>query len=178
VQVGSDGFGQALRVVLSFPLTNLFPGAIITNATLKLRAITQSGAVNSLELHRLTTGFSEDSVTWNQAASGVPWTAGGDFDAAPLDQLNPGGAVNDTPLYFDGTALVAAVQAAFSGGSDARFLVRAATAEGGTGNSISLGANSNADQFYRPMLTLDVVPEPAGGLVALVFAAVVARIRR
>jgi gluconolactonase len=176
--VGSSGGASAVRAVFSFPLTNLFPGAIITNAVLKLRAAGEFGAITNLELHRLTVDFDENSVTWNNAESGVPWTGGGDFDATPLAQVSNLGALDNTPLYFSGTALVAAAQAAFNTTGDLALLVRSASTEAaGGGEVVFIGSDDNPDQSYRPMLTLDVVPEPAGGALALLLGAWALRTR-
>jgi gluconolactonase len=176
--VGSSGGASAARAVFSFSLTNLFPGAIITNAVLKLRAVGEFGAITNLELHRLTVDFDENSVTWNNAESGVPWTGGGDFDATPLAQVSNLGALDDTPLYFSGTALVAAAQAAFNTTSDLALLVRSASTEAAGGGEVAfIGSDDNPDQSYRPMLTLDVVPEPAGGALALLLGAWALRTR-
>jgi gluconolactonase len=189
VQVGHNAVsGGVVRAVFQFDLTNLPAASVVTNAVLKLRALARQGTVTTLELHRLTMAFSAgtgtwaypsaDGVSWNNAASGVPWTPGGAFDPVPFARIALTGSINQTPLYVVGTALVAVVQAAVNAQQPFGFIVRSADAENAGGvNAVQLGSNNAGFQQARPMLTLDVIPEP-GAVLVVCWLACLGRRRR
>ncbi len=83
------GFGSSAvqRGYLRFDLSSIPAGAQITSATLYLYSYdpTQSiGSGGEYGAYPATLAWSDNSVTWNNASSGVGWTIpGGDFDATP-----------------------------------------------------------------------------------------------
>ncbi len=182
LQVGhNSASGGVVRAVFQFDLTNLPATSVVTNALLKLRALARQGTVTTLAVHRLSMAFSAGTgtwaqmmsagVTWNAAASGVPWTPGGTFDAVPFARIALTGSINQTPLYVGGTGLVAVVQAAVTAQQPFGFVVRSADAENAGGvNVVQLGANNAELQQARPMLTLEVIPEPGAALAACCLA--------
>lgn len=187
LHVGSSALsGGTCRAVYSFLITNLPPGAIVTNAVLKLRAVAKVGSVASVQVHLLDTDFvegignwsapSSSGVTWLQSADGTPWTAGGAYDATPVVTLSITGTINETPLYAGQAGIASAVQTAVDAGEPFSFILRSTDAETAGGeNYILFGADNQDYQTRRPMLVLDVVPEPAAtavvALSALFFAA-------
>ncbi|MBK8564661.1 MAG: DNRLRE domain-containing protein [Saprospiraceae bacterium] len=77
-QVGdySAGGTQELRTAIKFDATS-FSGQTISSAVLKIAVRSSSNPPITLQVHRLTTNWSEANMTWNS-----PWaTAGGNYDA-------------------------------------------------------------------------------------------------
>lgn len=175
--------GGLLRTVMSWDISAIPSNATITNATMTLYENssndTTSGSTNvTLELRKLSTAFTESSVTWQS-----PWTtAGGDFDASPAGllgsvNLNPnedpttfvyGSAANSAA--FSGSALTAATQSALSSGTLSVILKAASATETGATREIffftsddSTNGIPNTSDSARPFLsiTYTAVPEPA-----------------
>jgi RHS repeat-associated protein len=84
LDVGWDG-QKASRSLLYFPIEESFPapGAIITNAELRLHLNSRTTTnPATLTAHRLTNDWYTDA-TWNNRDGAIPWsTPGGDFEAA------------------------------------------------------------------------------------------------
>ncbi len=79
---------QELRTVIKFDVSSL-AGQSINSAILKLEVRSSSSPPVVINAHRLTTNWSESTVTWNS-----PWsTAGGNYDATTA-----GSATFTTPL--------------------------------------------------------------------------------
>jgi len=155
------GGGSAMRAVLSFPLTNIHAGHVVTNITLKLHTHdANTGALTRLWLHRLT-ATPDNTVTWLAARDGQPWTTpGGDYDSAPLASVS--GALTGAAraiLFPSTTGLVAAANDALLAGQPLNLIV---LADAGVSNTLTLASAQHDTWLYRPMLSvMDMVPEPA-----------------
>ncbi len=81
--------GDVNRGLVRFDLTDILPDDIqITSADLYLYD-NADGPDMTVAFHPLTRSWDEDTVTYNQAASGQPWAQpGGDFDAASVGSLS------------------------------------------------------------------------------------------
>ncbi|MCD6393212.1 MAG: DNRLRE domain-containing protein, partial [Planctomycetes bacterium] len=86
VSINVDGGNPHSHGVIKFP--NLIgtgpgqvpPGTTIESATIQVNC-TNLGAM--MQVYRLTSDWSENTVTWNDASSGTPWSIpGGDYDSA------------------------------------------------------------------------------------------------
>ncbi len=89
-----------------FDMAALPPGAKILDASLSLHHRDGNDPDVPVTAHRITRGWEEDSVTWNNYKTGNPWsTAGGDFDAAVVATTNVGPG-NNTRYEWDITSLV------------------------------------------------------------------------
>jgi uncharacterized repeat protein (TIGR01451 family) len=70
------------RGFYQFDLSSLPAGAIISEATFSIRREGGDGATLSLSVHRVTQPWVENQMTWNNRATGTPWTTpGGDFSS-------------------------------------------------------------------------------------------------
>lgn len=79
-----SGF-NAMRPLLSFDLSLIPAGAHIQAASLGLYLEQSSGDPFSVDVHRVSASWLEDSASWDERQSGTAWsTAGGDFDPVPV----------------------------------------------------------------------------------------------
>lgn len=168
----------AMRSVLSFDISALPPGAVVTSVTLDLwtdsLSYQASGTVGALELHRLTgtpvegTGTGSGGtgagtgVTWasrdGQSGAGHAWTAaGGDFDAAVLASV-PGYLTTDAHVqknFASSTAFVAAAQAAADSRQPLNLIVLSPATEAGANNIYTrIASDDGAILGVRPRLTV------------------------
>jgi RHS repeat-associated protein len=91
----SGTFGTT-RALVRFPdVTSQIPtNARVVDANVHLWTTGTTGSGETLDVHALTRGFNETTATWNQAATGVPWTTpGGDFN--PTISGSSTGITND-----------------------------------------------------------------------------------
>ena len=120
----SSASSDTTRTLLRFNTGAIPSGARILEASLSLHRQSGAGADQPVSAHRITNGWKEDEVTWNERKTGKPWdVAGADFDNMPV-ATTPVGPANQrydwniTPLVQgwvdgsfenDGVALVAAI---------------------------------------------------------------------
>ncbi|WP_272461567.1 DNRLRE domain-containing protein [Intrasporangium calvum] len=100
--------GTEKRALLKFNTpTDIPAGAQILSAKIKTYQSDSGGNLNAVyRLHELTRDFNETTATWNQAATGVPWTTpGGDFSSTVVDDLT---YINSDParMNWDATSSV------------------------------------------------------------------------
>ncbi|MBN2289625.1 MAG: hypothetical protein JXQ83_09865 [Candidatus Glassbacteria bacterium] len=86
-----------LRTVLSFIL-DLPTDIELVSASLQFYVVSTGGDPPiTLAVHKLATDFTEEEVTWEQAAAGQPWaTPGGDYDSDMLGSATYQGGELDT----------------------------------------------------------------------------------
>ncbi|MBN1399273.1 MAG: DNRLRE domain-containing protein, partial [Anaerolineae bacterium] len=91
-QLPIDAAGDE-RILLSFDLSELPAGAHIQEAILRLYATNAPSPASQMDVYGLRRAWEEQSVSWEQSASGQPWTAPGasgldtDRDALPAAEL-------------------------------------------------------------------------------------------
>ena len=69
------------RALVRFDLSTIPACATIDSATLRIRVSSAPGSSRTHNVHRMTSSWTEASVSWNNRTSGTPWTtAGGDFN--------------------------------------------------------------------------------------------------
>lgn len=150
-----------LRSVMSFDLSDpLLAGATINSVTLTFTvsqtdASSSAGAVD-LDLHELTQGFDESTVTWT-----VPWTTpGGDFSPSVLASLSadPTTVSNNDELSFTSVALTNNIA---SNVGDSVDLISKLAVEDDVARKIFFFYRTGSSR--RPTLTVDytTVPEPS-----------------
>ncbi len=172
--------GAALRGLLAFDVSQIPAGAVIDSVTLDLWSVSAGSgtALNTLELHKLLTIFTEgtgDGITaTNGAGTGADWltrtgsvadlwnlsggAAGSDFETATLATLagfNPSSAPVGTRYTFSSTpALVAAVSGV--AGTAAPLGLMLNMANDTTGGSVfaRFGSDNHATLAQRPLLTI------------------------
>ncbi len=103
----------ARRDLLQFDLSAIPSNAAITKAELKLNYYGGSSSYPmDMSAHRVTSNWSEGTVTWNQRDSGISWaTIGGDFNSSPESTTHLEGTygwytwdiTNLTQMWFNGT---------------------------------------------------------------------------
>jgi lysophospholipase L1-like esterase len=176
---------SALRAVLSFGLTTVPTGAVVTGVSLDYWTVgTNSlGTVGAMELHALNgtpvegTGDGNGSgagsgVTWvsrdGQTGAGHSWTnAGGDFNPTVLSSVaGYVGNLPDTQKTFSSSAdFVAVAQSAVTQGQPLNLMIYSPATEAGANNVYSrINSDDCTNMAERPQLTLTYVgsPAPAG----------------
>jgi fibronectin type 3 domain-containing protein len=111
---GGDGYvGTIDRFVIRYNLPAAASGRRIVSATAHFYVWNQTSyqAGQYLDLHRLTSTWTESAVTWNNAASGAPWTtAGGDRAELVGRILHQAGSANWDHVYYPAVDLTLLVQ--------------------------------------------------------------------
>lgn len=71
------------RIILQFDLSTIPEGSIINSAVLRMNATAEAGAIYTIEAHRMTAEWNENSATWTLKDGTNTWTSsGGDFHSA------------------------------------------------------------------------------------------------
>jgi hypothetical protein len=164
-----------LRSAVAFDLSNpLLTGATINSATVTFTARendadSQNTAI-TLNLHQLTSSFTNDGVTWTSRNGTDNWTiAGGDFGGVLASASgNPRTIVAGNTMAFSSASLATAVDGAVGGtlnlllksdveNTTARNLFRFASTRNLIGSPVHPG----------PTLTIDYtpIPEPSAALL-------------
>ncbi len=111
---GNTGYvGTIDRFVIRYNLPAALNGRRIVSATAWFYVWNQTSyqAGQYLDLRRLTSGWTESAVTWNQAAAGVPWAAaGGDRGELVGRILHQSGSANWDHVYYPAVDLTLLVQ--------------------------------------------------------------------
>lgn len=164
--------GQEHRALIQFDLA-AYSGQTVNSAVLNLyRNFLYGNTASTIDIHRVTSPWTENGSTWASADVGSPWTlVGGDFDATPSASTSLPGS-GEGWFTWDITGLVqgwldgsypnyglVAKQSAFAGGTYANYFTR----------------QSPTNPVF---LDLDAVPESAAALWLPVAAALLARRRR
>ncbi len=148
--------GGVQRGLIRFDLANLLPDNIrITAADLYLYD-NADGTDMSIALHPLTRGWKEGESTYNQAASGQPWThPGGDFDATPVANMTVAGSA---PRYVS-TSILESVRAWVADpNSNHGLLLNVTQASNNTARTFQSSEHWNQNQ--RPKLKIIYEPIP------------------
>ena len=168
--VGFNGSGTArrLRAIFSYDFSEGFsPGLTFTDLELTLTVASGSSDAIVMDIFELTPGgnvenlFSESEATWNNYATGTPWsTPGGDFDSnSVLTFADSTGntSTGDKVTFGSTSAFVSAAQAAYDEDRLFQFIIVSQTES--TADLMRFDDNSStvAD---RPLLTVTAIPEP------------------
>jgi hypothetical protein len=86
------------RALFRFNLEELPAGAVIHSATFRGESAGSEGPGINVQLIGMARDWDEHSVTWTQAASGVPWAAAG-ADSPGEDRLDH---TTDTAMVYGG----------------------------------------------------------------------------
>ena len=166
VGICESGIGR-LRAALSFDLSDIPEGAVITDVTLTLtpnRFTIVDGSpvgIEEIGLFALTheTDMVESEVCWNHPAAGADWS-GGEFDPeSPLVTVPGYDAPDLTPVDFAKTdAFLAAIEAALAKGSKSlELIVASPDTEPLTDGRHFIGfwSDDAATLANRPLLTIE-----------------------
>jgi hypothetical protein len=186
---GTNNTTSPRRGLIAFDVAGSLPaGATITSASLTLYlGIASNSTPRSIELHRLTSDWSEGTAgtgstfsgsgngfspadggaTWNEGSPGVAWTAGGNFAAAASASTSVASTLNVPSVWSSTPLLVSDVTG---------WYTNPATNFGwGLVNSVE-NINQTVKGFYskdatqssfRPALVIEfTVPEPATAALA------------
>ena len=76
--------GTRKRVLLQFDTSGYAPGTVLQNAVLRVYVETNNLVSDAtLSAWRLTEGWAESQVSWNERGTGVPWTSPGGSYSVP-----------------------------------------------------------------------------------------------
>ncbi|MFT5408799.1 MAG: putative repeat protein (TIGR01451 family) [Verrucomicrobiales bacterium] len=91
-EMWTAGLNDIDHPIIRFDLSSIPANAIITSASMRLNKAEGDGTVGSVAVHRLLASWLENESTWNNRATGSPWTtAGGDYDLTPAAVTAMGG---------------------------------------------------------------------------------------
>jgi uncharacterized repeat protein (TIGR01451 family) len=80
---------DSMRVVMHFDLQEIPPGAVVTNATLRLSVDERDDSGQPVRVHHITTSWAENGVTWlNRANSYAPAVVHGSFTPAATGPIS------------------------------------------------------------------------------------------
>jgi hypothetical protein len=188
---GTNNTTSPRRGLIAFDVAgNLPAGAIITSASLTMYlGIASNSTPRSIELHRLTTDWTEGSAglgttfsgsgngfapaaggaTWSEGSPGVPWTAGGNFVAAASASTTVGNTV-DTPYTWSSTAALVNDVSGWYANPATNFGWELVNAVESTNQTVKgFYTRESTQAAFRPALTIEypLVPEPATLAMAL-----------
>jgi glucuronoarabinoxylan endo-1,4-beta-xylanase len=172
--------GSALRGLLAFDVSQIPVGATIHSVTLDLWSVSAGSgtSLNTLELHKLLTNFTEGSgdgtSTANGAGTGADWptrtgntanpwstagaAAGIDYESTPLATLagfNPSTAPVGSQYTLGSTpALVSAVSGVAGTAAPLGLMLKMANDTTGGSVFARFGSDNHANLAQRPLLTI------------------------
>lgn len=173
-----------LRSAVAFDLNNpALIGATITSATLTLTVrgsdTSSENATITLNLHELTSSFTNDGVTWSSRNGTDNWTTGGgDFGAALASATgNPRTATSGSTVNFSSAGLASAAQDAIGG---TFYLLAKSAVENNTARNLFQFASSRnvINSSPGPVLTIEYIPEPSSALLGGIGLVALLRRRR
>ncbi|AHF92012.1 anchor protein [Opitutaceae bacterium TAV5] len=191
--IGQVAGGGDLRSLLSFDLAgvSLPEDATFVSASLMLYFngpdSTSISTTLTIDVHELTTSFSETAANWNSNGTTAWANPGGDYDSTILASANistkaPAGAVT-----WSDSSLDSVVQTALTNGTTLNLLLKAGNETGNTERQLLWFASGADHSATRPVayLVIDytVIPEPStiallGAAAALVAATFLRRRHR
>jgi hypothetical protein len=134
---------QARRLLVQFDLSSIPLNSTINSATLELYATSTTGS-NTIELHRITSGWTESGVTWNNQPS---------YDAAIVSSLTSSGTgwkVWDVKSLIEGY-----LSGTFT---NCGFLLKSQTETGAQLISTTFASRENSNTSQRPILRINYTP--------------------
>ncbi|MFK7910039.1 MAG: DNRLRE domain-containing protein [Akkermansiaceae bacterium] len=175
-----------LRTAVAFDLSNpLLTGATINSATLTFTARdADSSSANgtiTLDLHQLSSSFTNDGVTWTSRNGTDNWiTAGGDFGAALASTTgDPGTTAPGDTFSFSSGSLAGAAESSIGGSF---YLLAKTDSENNdsTRRLFRFASSRNTTSAPGPVLTIDYtpIPEPSTALLGALGGLFLLRRRR
>lgn len=166
--------GNIQRTLLNFDLSSL-NGATITSARVRLYGAAYSGSTAStvVRMFRVTKDWTENQVSWNQAANSDPWTnPGGDFVGKTGVQNSNAYSTTATPqqgytlswYQFDATDVLQDLVS----GAYANYGIMLTSDEGCQLHFVSregISISGNMTEYPELVVDYEPVPEPMSLLV-------------
>jgi hypothetical protein len=153
---GDDGSGADKSCLIRWALTGIPSDAVVTSATITLRALDAGG---TYQLYQLNRTFNEGQATWNIAATGTPWATAGALGAAdrgPTVGSVSGSAGSKTVAL--NSAGIAMVQGWITGANHGVIIANSSTTDG-----MDLASSEHGTQSYRPQLSLTYTTNVGSG---------------
>ncbi len=192
--VGTTTAPAVIRTVFGFSLASIPAGSTITSISLALRQVGPDNGASpdapvTLELHQLTTGFTEGSgtgsgsnngaVSWNSGgAASTGWVPGGPFNATNLSTVtaNPKGAAGTIVTFNSTSDFVLAAQNSIGG--DLSMIMKLATEDTAVRRALFF-VSDNGAVGATPTLTIEyTIPEPSTSMLAVIAGGALALRRR
>ena len=147
-QTGMDvdrGSSNRRRALVQFDLSAIPTGSTINSATLELYAYAAPGSARTLNVHRVTSAWTENGVTWN----GTPT-----FTASADDSIAAGSSTG-----WKIWSVTAVAQGWVDGSSTNRgFLVKDNSESGSSSRLYSFDTRDSATSSTRPILRINYTP--------------------
>jgi hypothetical protein len=153
---GDDGSGADKSCLIRWALTGIPSDAVVTSATITLRALDAGG---TYQLYQLNRAFNEGQATWNIAASGTSWATAGALGAT--DRGPTVGSVSGssgTKTVALNSAGIAMVQGWITGANNGVIIANSSTTDG-----MDLASSEHGTQSYRPQLSLTYTTDVGSG---------------
>lgn len=145
----ATGFTNAANALFEFDVTAIPRNARILDASLSLHHRSGNDSDVPITAHRITRGWQEDSVTWNERRSGRDWDEpGGDFDPTSVS-MTPVGPASGIRYAWDLTPLV---QGWVDGTYENRGVILRTEEPGTLGERFD--TSDHSDPTRRPSLTI------------------------
>lgn len=149
---GDPDYGTLMR----WDLSDIPPGAIITDASLSLQITNLSG--DAYPLYAMTRDWDEATATWEEAAAGIPWHAPGasgadDHATDILGEIRPTLSGRRT-LIFTEAGVAAFQQWADDPSTNFGLIAQNYTT---AADGVDFFSSDNADVSSRPILTVSYV---------------------
>jgi len=161
-EIGLSGGNDVRRAVLVFDLAGRIPsGAVITSASLQVTVVkvpSKSPVNSNFDLRRLLKAWSESTVTWNSASTGLTWeqpcaTGSSDSAGSASSTVFVTSAAAPVIYMFPSTpSMVADVQAAVDGSAPSFGWLLMSEAEGSPRSARRFGTHE--DTVNAPVLTV------------------------
>jgi hypothetical protein len=152
---GDDGSGADKSCLIRWALTGVPSDAVVTSATITLRALDSGG---TYQLYQLNRGFNEAQATWNDASTGTPWASPGALGAADLGPtVGSVSGSSGTKTIALNSAGIAMVQGWVTGQNNGIIIGNSSTT-----NGMDLASSEHGTQSYRPALSVTYTTNGGG----------------
>lgn len=165
-----NGSGKVANVVLRFDLSSIAKGSKVEGVTLGVHVLNATSG-QGYTLYALARGFAEGQATWNAAASGAAWAAGGargatDRGAEPLGTLLPT-ATGAYAVTLNAAGLAAVQRWVDDPSKNFGFVLDATTNQDG----LEIASSESPTAANRPKLSVKVsTPDAGTGLEGAYYA--------
>ncbi|UVS79156.1 DNRLRE domain-containing protein [Actinokineospora sp. UTMC 2448] len=145
----SGTYGKS-RALVRYDLSAIPPGTEVVDADLSIWGFYTYGSGAVFDGHPLTRPFTESQATWNQAATGVPWTAPGGDAAAAADHVI---GIQDRPTWHIWENAAMAQAWVDNPAANHGFMVKVRD-EAGAGQRVLLHSDEAGEPMLRPNLAV------------------------